>query len=66
MRALLLGLALLAAALAPLADAEQACVWNHGSHCDDHLACYYNRLTMQWDCHVEIHDACEPTTCDPA
>lgn len=52
---LTLALVLAAVALAPAAQAEQACVHGRGTHCDDHLVCYYNRLTMQWDCHVEIY-----------
>lgn len=46
-----------ALALAPAAEARQACTYGTGEPCDDQLACVYDRVSGQWRCVVYI-DPC--------
>lgn len=59
MKAVVLALVVLAAAVAfaPTAEARQVCTYGTGDPCDEYAACVWNRLAGQWECAVYV-DPC--------
>lgn len=52
--ALVMGTAFLA--IAPAADARQACVYGDSDPCDNYLVCVWDRINGRWLCEVYISD----------